>query len=142
MIPYRKTETYYVIPRPDHVVVIFVVEFEDITDRCLAKNIAQVDCGQWMCRVDWLSWVLAACACRVSWVDDERSGGVLFFLSPLPLSISLTPTHTHSLTHTHTHTHTLTHTHARTHTHTLTLTHTHARTHTHTHSHPCSFLHS
>jgi hypothetical protein len=42
MIPYRRTESYYVIPRPDQITIIFVIEFEDTTDRALARNISQV----------------------------------------------------------------------------------------------------
>ena len=41
-VPYRKTERFFVVPQPAQITVVFIVEFEDVMDRCLARIIAQV----------------------------------------------------------------------------------------------------
>lgn len=40
-IPYRGTDVLYTIPRPQHVAVIFLLNFEDVTEKNIARIIAQ-----------------------------------------------------------------------------------------------------
>ena len=41
-IHYRKTETLYVVPQPDRIIIIFAVDFVDHTDVAIAKVFLQV----------------------------------------------------------------------------------------------------
>ena len=41
IINYRKTESFFVVPAPSKVTVIFLVDFDDVTDKALAKVFLQ-----------------------------------------------------------------------------------------------------
>lgn len=40
-VPFRPSESFFVVPRPDRVLVVYSIEFEDVTDRAMARVIAQ-----------------------------------------------------------------------------------------------------